>query len=64
MKTLRNLFNIIEKNSINNKCTITNVDLFLKSWKRDMNNELYLENEKLKEIEEYCKRQLERKVNK
>jgi hypothetical protein len=24
--------------------------------KRDMNNELYLENEKLKEIEEYCKK--------
>jgi hypothetical protein len=32
--------------------------------KRDMNNELYLENEKLKEIEEYCKkRQLGKQTN-
>jgi hypothetical protein len=36
----------------------------LKSWKRDMNNRLYLENEKIKEIEEYCKKKTTRKKNK
>jgi hypothetical protein len=39
MKTLKNLLNLIETESINNKCTITNVDLFVKSWRREMDAE-------------------------
>jgi hypothetical protein len=35
METLYKLLETIEKNSINNKVTIENVELFVKAWKRE-----------------------------
>ena len=36
-EVLENLISTIEKNSKNNKATITNVDLWAKSWRRELN---------------------------
>jgi hypothetical protein len=33
---VKSMFDIIKNNSVNNIATITNVDLFIKSWKRTL----------------------------
>jgi len=35
MEVFNELLETIEKNSIDNKCTIDNVELFVKSWKKE-----------------------------
>ena len=35
-EVLENLISTIEKNSIDNKATITNVDLWVKSWREEL----------------------------
>tara|TARA_R110000796_G_C14472960_1_gene425780 strand:+ start:254 stop:598 length:345 start_codon:yes stop_codon:yes gene_type:complete len=36
---LKKLLKTLQNNAVNNECTISNVDLFVKSWQREMDNE-------------------------
>ena len=36
---LKKLLKTLQNNAVNNECNISNVDLFVKSWEREMDNE-------------------------